>query len=83
MPSCQAHATAAPLPFSDSTSVDASLHTLCGGRQSSCFTSPMLTFAGAARKNKQRPLPLQLRIVTLIELGGAAAAAAGGCILQV
>jgi hypothetical protein len=71
MPSCQAHATAAPLPFSNSTSVDAWLHTLCGGQQSSCFTSAILPSAGASTTNTRVPSPRELRTVAWMASGAA------------
>jgi hypothetical protein len=63
-------ATSGLLPFSTRTSVDASLHMLWGGRQSSCFTSAMVVqLSGASTTNARVPSPRELRTVTLIASG--------------
>jgi len=75
------------LPFSTSTSVDASLHMLCGGRQSSRFTSAIVPLAGASTTNARVPSPRELRTVTLMASGATTggvllAVGEGGCIQQ-
>ena len=69
----------APLPLSTSTSMDASLHMLWGGRQSRCFTSAMVPLAGASKTKARVPSPRELRTVTLTASG----AARGGVLLVV
>jgi hypothetical protein len=70
LPGCNVCAMAAPLPFSTSTSVDASLHIMrWGGRQSSCFTSTIVSLAGASTTNAHVPSPRELRTVTLVASG--------------
>jgi hypothetical protein len=64
-----ANTTAAPLPFSTSVSIEASLHMLLGGRQSCCFKSAILPLAGASTTNTHVPLPRELRTVALIVTG--------------
>jgi hypothetical protein len=73
------------LPFSTSTSVDASLHMLWGGRQSSCFTSAIVVpLTGASTTNERVPSPRELRTVNLIAsgttTGGVLLVGEGSCI---
>jgi len=73
------------LPFSTSTIVDASLHMLWGGRQSSCFTSAIVPLAGASTANKRMLSPRELRTIILMATGATAGrtllvAREGGCI---
>ena len=72
-----ARATAAPSPFSTSSSADASLHTLWGGRQSSRFTSATVLRADASTTNTRLPSPPELRNATWMAPGASAVLAAG------
>ena len=58
------HAKAAPSPSSTSSSADASLHILWGGRQSSRFTSAIVPLGATSITNSREPSPREFRTVT-------------------